>query len=284
MKAKKEAPATLDQVVASGEKKKRTRAKPPEPVAGADGLLPRNKYEIFSFGQVNRDQLQNAPYNPRLMDEFTQTKLRDQLKKGQFKPIIWNKRTGNIVGGHQRVEQLDALHESTSYSLSVVIIDVDEAEERRINIVDNSDELTGQWDVDKLTMVLGELTQLNPDFQITDTGFEVISLDLMGVDASVLGVLDEEPAAKAAINEIDEIAKMKKLKGDHKQKDRKREAVLADAAVKARWLTLGNRAPTEKNPQRTLLEKHLSDYTTKNTADYFIHKDLGGFLRRELDF
>ncbi|ASL41088.1 MULTISPECIES: site-specific DNA-methyltransferase [Acetobacter] len=61
-------------------------------------------------------------------------------------------------------------------------------------------------------------------------------------------------------------------------------AVLADAAVKARWLALGNRAPTEKNPQRTLLEKHLSDYTTKNTADYFIHKDLGGFLRRELDF
>ena len=62
------------------------------------------------------------------------------------------------------------------------------------------------------------------------------------------------------------------------------EAVLADAAVKARWLALGQRAPTEKNPQRTLLEKHLSDYTTKNTADYFIHKDLGGFLRRELDF
>jgi len=62
------------------------------------------------------------------------------------------------------------------------------------------------------------------------------------------------------------------------------EAVLADAAVKARWLALGSRAPTERNPQRTLLEKHLSGYTTKNTADYFIHKDLGGFLRRELDF
>lgn len=62
------------------------------------------------------------------------------------------------------------------------------------------------------------------------------------------------------------------------------ESVLADTAVKARWLALGKRAPTDKNPQRTLLEKHLSDYTTKNTADYFIHKDLGGFLRRELDF
>ncbi|MDD3758101.1 MAG: DNA methyltransferase [Advenella sp.] len=62
------------------------------------------------------------------------------------------------------------------------------------------------------------------------------------------------------------------------------ETVLNDAAVKARWLALGQRASTEKNPQRTLLEKHLSDYTTKNKADYFIHKDLGGFLRRELDF
>ncbi|MBV7538945.1 site-specific DNA-methyltransferase [Duganella sp. sic0402] len=62
------------------------------------------------------------------------------------------------------------------------------------------------------------------------------------------------------------------------------EIVLADATVKSRWLSLGNRAPTDKNPQRTLLEKHLADYTTRNTADYFIHKDLGGFLFRELDF
>ena len=62
------------------------------------------------------------------------------------------------------------------------------------------------------------------------------------------------------------------------------EAVLHCSVVKARWLALSNRASTEKNPQRTLLEKHLGDYTTKNTADYFIHKDLGGFLLRELDF
>ncbi|MBC8018204.1 MAG: RsmD family RNA methyltransferase [Verrucomicrobia bacterium] len=47
---------------------------------------------------------------------------------------------------------------------------------------------------------------------------------------------------------------------------------------------LSRREPTEKNPQRTLLEKHLATYTQKNTADYFIHKDLGRFLRGELDF
>jgi len=47
---------------------------------------------------------------------------------------------------------------------------------------------------------------------------------------------------------------------------------------------LASLRPTEKNANRTLLEKHLTDYTARNTFDYFIHKDLGGFLRRELDF
>lgn len=44
------------------------------------------------------------------------------------------------------------------------------------------------------------------------------------------------------------------------------------------------KVPTEKDPNRTILVKRLNDYTSRNTFDYFIHKDLGGFLRRELDF
>ncbi|MCO6455104.1 MAG: site-specific DNA-methyltransferase [Pirellulaceae bacterium] len=47
---------------------------------------------------------------------------------------------------------------------------------------------------------------------------------------------------------------------------------------------LSKPAPTKSNPKRTVLEKHLTQYTARNTFDYFIHKDLGGFLRRELDF
>ena len=34
----------------------------------------------------------------------------------------------------------------------------------------------------------------------------------------------------------------------------------------------------------TLLRKHLKGYVAKNSFDYFIHKDLHGFLTRELDF
>ncbi len=62
------------------------------------------------------------------------------------------------------------------------------------------------------------------------------------------------------------------------------QTILNHPIVKARWLDLTQRAPTEKNPLRTVLEKALGHYTSKNSADYFIHKDLGGFLRRELDF
>ena len=42
-------------------------------------------------------------------------------------------------------------------------------------------------------------------------------------------------------------------------------------------------APTDANGDRTLLAKHVGRYTAKNSFDYFIHKDLSGFLRRELD-
>ena len=42
--------------------------------------------------------------------------------------------------------------------------------------------------------------------------------------------------------------------------------------------------PTDSDRNRTLLDKHLNDYVARNTFDYFIHKDLEGFLSRELDF
>lgn len=42
--------------------------------------------------------------------------------------------------------------------------------------------------------------------------------------------------------------------------------------------------PSEKDRNRTLLQKHLNDYVARNTFDYFIHKNLEGFLIRELDF
>jgi adenine-specific DNA-methyltransferase len=63
-------------------------------------------------------------------------------------------------------------------------------------------------------------------------------------------------------------------------------AILTEAA-KGAFTPLGQRDATytgKKKEGRTVLDKHLAEYTGRNTFDYFIHKDLGGFLRRELDF
>jgi adenine-specific DNA-methyltransferase len=66
-------------------------------------------------------------------------------------------------------------------------------------------------------------------------------------------------------------------------REQARDAIFEN--VSGEWETgLAEPKPTPGNKKRTLLEKHLAEYTARNTFDYFIHKDLGGFLRRELDF
>lgn len=79
----------------------------------------------------------------------------------------------------------------------------------------------------------------------------------------------------------------KETEGKAKQDDLNEQAIAAILKAKGigEWATeLGKLAPTDGNSKRTVLEKHLTQYTARNTFDYFIHKDLGGFLRRELDF
>ncbi len=66
--------------------------------------------------------------------------------------------------------------------------------------------------------------------------------------------------------------------------ERALERVFDDVALDGWENALRVPMPSQGNPQRTTLEKQLDDYTAKNSFDYFIHKDLGRFLRRELDF
>ena len=74
--------------------------------------------------------------------------------------------------------------------------------------------------------------------------------------------------------------------------DKKRKYLEENSTAIARWVLSLRRpeltpllAPAGQGKDApSLLEKHLRAYTAKNTFDYFIHKDLGGFLTRELDF
>lgn len=77
------------------------------------------------------------------------------------------------------------------------------------------------------------------------------------------------------------------VKGKPKQEKLNEDTVKAVFASEgiSNWIEeLKTPEPTKKNKNRTLLEKQLNKYTARNKFDYFIHKDLGGFLRRELDF
>ena len=75
-----------------------------------------------------------------------------------------------------------------------------------------------------------------------------------------------------------------------KQEDLEAEAInviqshVANLGAAEDFSSIFDKAPTEKNKNRTVIEKHLGSFISRNSFDYFIHKDLGGFLSRELDF
>ncbi|QQS04120.1 MAG: hypothetical protein IPK50_17755 [Fibrobacterota bacterium] len=57
-----------------------------------------------------------------------------------------------------------------------------------------------------------------------------------------------------------------------------------NAGFQAYAKALALKVPTDAVPEQPLLAKYIGQYTARNTCDYFIHEDLGGFLKRELDF
>ena len=91
-------------------------------------------------------QLKAAEYNPRrdLQPEDAEyKKLRRSIEEfGYVEPIIWNERTGNVVGGHQR---LKVLLEKGEEEIEAVVVDLDERDEKILNVLLNK--VKGRWDI-----------------------------------------------------------------------------------------------------------------------------------------
>lgn len=114
-------------------------------------------YEKFDIQRMQRSLLKAAPYNPRVISDAAREKLRKNLKKfGLVKPIVWNKRTGTIVEGHQRIDILDSLYRTIDYELTVAVVDLDEKSERELNVFLNNTAAMGQFDLPKLKEVLSD--------------------------------------------------------------------------------------------------------------------------------
>lgn len=111
----------------------------------------RTAYEKFAMEEVHRAALKSAPYNPRQLSEKAREHLKRNIKQvGLIQPVIWNKRTGNIVGGHQRLAILDAIEGTGDYRLTVAVVDLDEKTEKEQNVFLNNTNAMGDWDLPKL--------------------------------------------------------------------------------------------------------------------------------------
>jgi len=71
--------------------------------------------------------------------------------------LVWNKRTGRLVSGHQRLGILDELEGGSDYKLQVAAIDVDEREEKRLNVFLNNPEAMGEFDIDGLEDLVADI-------------------------------------------------------------------------------------------------------------------------------
>ena len=136
--------------------------------------MAKSKFQAYETETISRSEIKNAPYNPRIMDKSAQKRLKENIRRhGLVSALTRNKRTGNLVGGHQRLEQLDALEKSADYDLTVCVVDVDEREEATLNVQLNNPSMQGEWDFDKLAMLAEDFElDLKDDFGFTETDID----------------------------------------------------------------------------------------------------------------
>lgn len=122
-------------------------------------------------------EINPAKYNPRKdlqPGDLEYEKLRKSLTEFDLvEPLIWNKRTGNLIGGHQR---LKILKELGIEKVEVSVVDLSEVKEKALNLALNK--IQGEWDFPRLKDLLEEIDV--GDFDIEMTGFDLKEIeDLM---------------------------------------------------------------------------------------------------------
>lgn len=109
---------------------------------------------------INRSQINFAPYNPRKKDEKVIELLKKNFKKvGFLGGIVWNDQTGNLVGGHKRVETLDLIYgyPKKDYEIKVEKISVDLKTEKEQNIFLNNKSAQGETDYELLAEMIKDI-------------------------------------------------------------------------------------------------------------------------------
>lgn len=178
---------------------------------------PQSKYQKFDTETISRADIKGAEYNPRVISEGAKKRLRKMISRhGLVMPLVWNRRTGNLVAGHQRLEALDALERKQDYWLIVAVVDVDEREERILNVQLNNPSMQGEWDLDKLIELTDEASISPDEFGFSDGDIAVIFGDdglneIMGDNEEVAATKEQIQAIKDARK--DGLERMKEKSG-----------------------------------------------------------------------
>lgn len=137
----------------------------------------------------NTADLLPADYNPRKdlkPGDAEYEKLKRSIEQfGYVEPVIWNKTTGRVVGGHQR---LKVLMDMGMTKVDCVVVEMDEDKEKALNIALNK--ISGDWDKDKLALLIADLQ--GADFDVSLTGFEPAEIDDLFKDTLKDGVKDDD--------------------------------------------------------------------------------------------
>ena len=119
--------------------------------------------------------LNAAPYNPRKdlqPGDLEYQKIARSIEKyGCVEPIIWNEKTGNVIGGHQRLKVLAA---TGAVEVDVSVVQLSLEDEKALNLALNK--ISGQWDNEKLSAVLQDLSA---GFDVEVTGFDQHEVDAL---------------------------------------------------------------------------------------------------------
>ena len=141
------------------------------------------------FEKKNTADLLPADYNPRKdlkPGDAEYEKLKRSIEQfGYVEPVIWNKTTGRVVGGHQR---LKVLMDMGMTEVDCVVVEMDEDKEKALNIALNK--ISGDWDKDKLALLIADLQ--GADFDVSLTGFEPAEIDDLFKDTLKDGVKDDD--------------------------------------------------------------------------------------------
>src|SRR5262249_31261231 len=129
-----------------------------------------------------------APYNPRRISDQDLEPLRRSVSFfGTAEPVVVNRRSGRIVGGHQRVR---AAEDEGLPSLPVVYVDLDDPSEKQLNIALNR--ISGEWDPEKLEAVLAELEAGGADMALTGFTSEELEQLIHGGEVPADGLTDPD--------------------------------------------------------------------------------------------